>query len=278
MSQSISFPHPVLGNSDDIDGAFSINISVTKKEAEERITFSVDSKVENKYFQDLLDQGKATIVTKVYCPSTIYSQTIQYAKQFDLHQDDVDGTVTISSYITATVDIPDYKDDSFNSALFGDISFEVTSGDIIGALSEQNIELPKVDEKTGLGNIFRFNIAEMDESISFFVEGDLIEVTYPKNFDGDSPMNALFRQSPWVAVHTYIMPALIFALQSVKDNREDFEDSNYRWYKTLKGIIGEDAMREPDPTAHAQEILFKDGLQPSLQAYKEIIAEDRNGN
>lgn len=271
MSKSISYPHPVLGNDDDVNGSFAVDISVTKKAGEDNITFSVDSKIDNEYFQNLQDQGKAAVVTKVYCPSTIYSGTFQNAKVFALHQDDIDGAITVTSYIVAIVDIPDYKDESFNADIFENITFEVNSGDVIGALSGQKIDLPKVDEKTGLGNIFRFTHKEMGEPISVFVEDELIEVTYSMTFDGKSPLNALFNQSPWVALHVYIMPALISALQSVKKDHQHYEDNNYRWYKTLKGIIGEEAMRDPEPVEHAQEILLREGLLPSLQVYNELI-------
>ena len=190
MNKLVSYPHPVLGNDDDITGSFTVDISVTKKTGEDHITLSVESKINNAYFQNLLDQGKAAVVTKVYCPATIYSETFQNAKILALHQDDVDGALTVTSYIVATIDIPNYKDESFNADIFEHITFEVTSGDIIGALSGQRIDLPKVDEKTGLGNIFDFNHKEMGEPISVFVEGELIEVTLPMTFDGKSPMSA----------------------------------------------------------------------------------------
>ena len=80
-----------------------------------------------------------------------------------------------------------------------------------------------------------------------------------------------------MAVHIYVIPALIFALQSVKKDPQHFEDNNFRWYKTLKGIIGEEVMRDPEPIVHAQEILLSEGLHPSLQVYNELTG-DKNGN
>ena len=51
MKKFISYPHPVLGNGDDIEGAFSVDISVTKKAREEHITFTLDTKT---CFQDFV--------------------------------------------------------------------------------------------------------------------------------------------------------------------------------------------------------------------------------
>ena len=72
---NISYPHPVLGNSDDIEGSLSINIDGEIKDNELSI-IQKDLTLDNEYFEKLIEDKKAQIIHKITCSSTLFSKII----------------------------------------------------------------------------------------------------------------------------------------------------------------------------------------------------------
>jgi hypothetical protein len=268
-TDNISFPHPVLGLSDDIEGSFSLDINVERNKENKTIEFIVSNViVDNYYFSSLIENKIANIILKIYCSSTFKTWSFKNIhEKIEIPEDDLCNKVDVEVLIVAFQDINNYQDESFNQE-FGSHLFTINKYEVIGILGKNTIPIDKNYEKLGIGNIFDFS-PEDDASkpCSFEFRTDKIIVKYPVTINGDDPPNGLFHKSPWSAYNMLIVPALTEAFRNMADTnkRADFEDKD--WYFVLSTLLPEDE-RDDEPYANAQLILNKQ--IPLLKAYEEL--------
>lgn len=268
-TDNTSFPHPVLGLSDDVEGNFSLGINIERIKDDKAIQFVVSNIViDNPYFNSLIERNIAGIVYKVYCSSTFKTWTFKNVKEiFKIPEDEICNKVEIQPLIVALSDIERYTDESFNPE-FDDCVFSVKKHEIIGLLGSITIPIDKDYEKLSLGNIFNFSPEEdCKKPCSFEFRTDKITIRYPVTINGDHPPTGLFHKSPWAAYNIFIIPALTeaFRIMSDDDQKGDFESLD--WYFVLNSLLPED-QRDNDPYRNAQLLLDND--IPVLKAFDEL--------
>lgn len=268
-TESCSFPHPILGLSDDINGDFSLNIDVERSNSNKNIVFTITSLIiNNNYFKNLVDTGKASILLKIYCSSTFKTWNfINPGSFFEIPEDDLFNKIEIETFIICENDIENYKDDTFND-IFENQIFRINKGEIIGLLGKITIPISKEYEMLGLGNIFNFEADYNSENpISFNINSDKIIIKYPVSITGEHAPSALFNKAPYTAYNIFIIPALIevFRVMSISSELSNVE--GYEWYYVLNQLLPLDD-RSDDPFANAQLILNKE--IPMLKAFEEL--------
>ena len=70
------YPHPVLGigigDDASVGGLFNVHLSI--KAGRETIRIEPVFKMDNKYINNLINEGKATFATQIYCRATMFRE------------------------------------------------------------------------------------------------------------------------------------------------------------------------------------------------------------
>lgn len=265
FTEGYSFPHPVLGNEDDISGEFNISLEVNRNENRKIVFENITVDISNDYIKEQIEKGNANCFIKIYCSSTLSTWIFEVTDKFEINEDDVINKADVQVFIITKSEIPNYSDSSFNTQYGGEI-FSLNKNEVIGISGKVPVSIPKVNEKLGLGNIFKFNYHEKEKPIEFEHHHDKIFINYPVTKKGEHPPNMLFSTSPWTAFNIFIVPALAEALKYIDDEPE--EASKWDWYSVVEQLLPDD-QRTGDNYADAQRILQKD--LPVLLAYNELI-------
>ncbi len=266
FADSFSFPHPVLGLNDDIQGEFTISIKVERNVQERKLRFyNFEYLIDNKYINELINKNKAGILIKIYCSSTFLTWTIlDPQKNFELDENDLFNKIEINVFIVTKERIENYSHSSFNPQFEG-FNFSLNENEIIGLTGKTTMGIEKTDEKLGLGNIFKFFSHDTEKPIEFSYNHDKIHIIYPKEGENHPP-NALFKSHPWAAYNIFIVPALQGAFQFAQDEPSDAE--GLEWYTLLTNIIPQDQWGLSDNYSNAQK--FLKGKLPVIKAFTEL--------
>jgi hypothetical protein len=264
FTEGYSFPHPVLGNADDMSGEFNISFDVVRNENRMILFENINIQMTNEYIKQIISDGFATCLVKIYCSSTLSTWVFEPDKMFEIDENELINKAEIQVYIVCRTEISDYSDQSFNIQ-YGNEVFLVNKSDVIGISGKITIPIPKADEKLGLGNIFKFHSHQTDWPINFEFHHDKIFINYPVTKDNQHPPNMLFSKVPWTAFNIFIVPAVSGALEYIHENPEDA--SQWEWFTAIDQLLPVEE-RSTDYYSDAQ-LLLKRQL-PILSAYNEL--------
>lgn len=266
FTDSYSFPHPVLGISDDISGEFNAAIEVERNAKIRAIKFfNIKYNITNDYIKSLIDNGEAGLLVKVYCSSTYKTWSFfEPGEYFEINENDLFNKVDIQLLIVANKAIPNYQHNSFNPQFSGYI-FNVNEKEVLAISGNLTLMIEKINEKLGLGNIFKFFSIDPGKPIHFTYNQNKIYIMYPVDGKGNHPPSRLFKIFPWSAYNMFILPALTGAFEFA--TKEKSEAENYEWYTVITNFFPED-MWDSDPYVNAQLLLQK-GI-PIINAFTEL--------
>jgi hypothetical protein len=278
---NISWPHPVLGNSDDIEGSFHVKISGTIKDQVISLK-SENIEINNDYFKSLIDDDKAAILFKLTCSSTLYSDQFENNLDTTINCSLISNRLNIDVLIVAKEDIDNYSDDSFHedTRLGNNLGvFKVFKGSIIGDAG--SISFPLNNEyRKGIAGIIEFQEADSDEPISIDADGSKIIVKYP-----DSPnrqnMITTFTTGRKEYINTFlnlfVLPALSEAfrilIESRVNNSYDTVVDECDWARVIDENMSDPISITDNPFELAQLFLKqmterKTGLTDDIPIYK----------
>lgn len=266
FGESYSFPHPVLGNDDDIEGEFNVSMALTRTGNRTILFDEINVDLKNNYLLRLLQEGVAKVFVKVHCSSTFMTWMLEATSKFELNENEIDNKVEVQYFIVTTEVMSNYSDASFNKQ-YGSQVFNLGKYEVIAISGVESIKIPKVNEKLGLGNIFKFHWHQTDWPISFQVQQDKIFINYPVTKRGEHPPNMLFSMAhPWTAYNLFIVPALAEALRF--SDEDPISAQKLAWFPVLEQMLPlED--RTKDFYADAQLMLRRE--LPVLLACEEIV-------
>jgi hypothetical protein len=274
VSGNISMPHPVLGiGSDFTEGDFTFSCKIVIDKSTRTYIFDdIICKISNEYVQDLYQNGFLDLVVKVSCIPTYKTWNFINPTEIKIPENELDLLVEVESFLIASRANEDYYDKTFNED-FSDVKFALEKGDIVGLTGSKKIPIPKENEKTSLGSIFRFlKIPEgaKIKELNFGFDDDQIVINYPSNNDEYDPINLLFDKiqgMPYTAVNLYIIPALTEAFSIMDgDDRDDLSDK--KWFSVLDALLPP-SQRSVEAYINAQKVIKGD--LPLNLAFNEII-------
>jgi hypothetical protein len=264
FTEGYSFPHPVLGNEDDVSGEFNISLEVFRSEDRKIVFENITVEITNPFIKQQIEDGVANWFIKIYCSSTLSTWMFEATDKFEINEDDAINKVDVQVFIITKKEITNYSDASFNLQ-YGKEVFSLNKNEVIGISGKVSVQIPKVHEKLGLGNIFKFNYHEKDKPLEFEHHHDKIFINYPVTKKGEHPPNLLFSTTPWTAFNIFIVPALAEALRYIDDEPE--EASKWDWYSVVDQLLPND-QKTGNNYADAQRILQTE--LPVLLAYDEL--------
>ncbi|GAB5410484.1 MAG: hypothetical protein BalsKO_28490 [Balneolaceae bacterium] len=269
-----SFPYPVLGINDDIDGVFESEIKVSSDE--KKVIFEIKQLViENDYFKDLYHEGFIVPKLIIYCPSNLSTKVYKIWENctISVPENDLINSITVSTILVANKEIKKYSNNTFHDD-YKDTSFIIDKGNIVGVSGENTIMISKSDEKLSLGSIFTFlPMKEEGQPITFKFDQDQITIMAP-TYKNILLFKYIGEHFMWTAMNIYVIPALTRALFLSENDKSSYK--NLRWFQVLETIFPSSEREKDNHFENAQELLLRadiNGRLPSVNNFLELRNE-----
>lgn len=239
-----SFPHPVIGNVDDVASTFEIaHASVTPTTQDVELKFRI--RMDDPDLTRMLDEAQAKLVFRWDCGSTLSRGTLEAtptARHMDgttwvtsLDQQDIANTVSVEVLATAASDIEGYTLARQHPDYLGQ-SFSIQAGDILGTAGSFSFEADKLYDPLSppIGSCFRF------------VEDATVRRGLRVTFNSDDQVTVAMSAELLTGLHSYgdfpeaqislvVLPALMETLAFMRSNEgsgaEDVTDK--QWYRAV---------------------------------------------
>lgn len=264
-----SYPHPVLGNGDDLGGNF--NVELPYELSRDAVVLHPSFSLKNRAIEDLLRKGKAAYTAEVECRSTFYRRSFSLGIQEEsvsIPAKLLRERVTVGFYVCATQDIKGYKPSDPHADYEGS-EFDIDAGDVLAVGGYSSFIAEKAFDP----------LRPPVSSFMSIMEGGLFEGPMEIDYEQDK-ITVVLSKADWAAylgargqkpVHgilhaSIVLPALVDAIHKMQDHGSDYEHTN--WYGRLEAILESKKLQDKDPFEAAQRILDN----PSARSFRGIEA------
>lgn len=242
IKNGVSLPHPVLGNGNDVNGSFTVNISATIDSGELKLKQDGDIFFDNDYFKKLYDEKKIIPSYKIASPGTLYAELLTGVLNRSIECNLLSWKVEIETYLIANEEIDDYGDNSFHEDfMVGDPfrKFNVEKGMIVGFGGSTSIIFDTV-YLNSLSGIIEFSPVSFEQPISFDTDGQKIIIKYPKKDGAIDIVNILSHKTSRFKetfLNIFILPALSAAYDAIKKADEENYISDFIEQHTWASVV-----------------------------------------
>lgn len=248
-----SYPHPVLGNEDDLQGKFNPQMSYTLRPYRVDIEYNVD--LQNKTLEKLAKSKKAYFALEVECPATFFRQMFTYYSNkgtIEIDAAKLRERVTVSFYLCAATTIDNYRPDGLH-ADYGDLSFRIEKGDVLADGGSGSFIATKTFDphRAPVRSFVKIQKGTHKGPMRVDYENEkiLIELS-PEDWEqyvgaGKSGVGNLHA--------SVVFPVLVDALYALRDRSSDY--GSFEWFDRLQTICVEQRIDTDDPLKGAQQIL-----------------------
>lgn len=256
-----SYPHPVLGNQDDIPHcAFQVNADQSFDH--DNLYLSFDTDCSSQEIRRLISQGSAHYVVHIECSNTLYRRSWSFSEprfSLSVSLDDICESVEVNVGICAAKDISDYAPDGVHED-YGDARFTIRPGDFLAITETHVIDVfPNFEALGRVSSIMEIRCSSHkgDAPMTVLFESPRIQIILSEK---DFKQYALSKRNPdalGLLMCAIVLPVLIEAVKNtIALDEEDILDGK-RWQKVLSTRIralGQHAA-EIEPFIVAQQIL-----------------------
>jgi hypothetical protein len=255
VSSIKSFPHPVLGNGDDVAGQLNVSYAVASDPA--HITISYKFELKNKTIEQLISNGSATYCIQLECSSTFYRyayKTNVSDGEFQIDANQVRDRVEISFSICATKTIDEYMPEGCHPDYAGE-PFTIEAGDIIGeGGSDSFFALKSFDAlRAPVSSIMRIKQGSKQTGpmLIDYEASDKVVIELPKD-DWDT-YTVTSKYTPSTVHASIVLPALIDVLYQMEVNKDMHEGTS--WFMRLTEMCRTRSVSLTDHLEAAQKLL-----------------------
>jgi hypothetical protein len=263
VASNISYPHPVLGNGDDISIG-EISPTVAYEISDEAILLSVDGLTSGHADIDqMLKDGDAIWHLRIQCSRTYMRENFaanDSSFEVRLRGEDYEGMVDVDATIVARSDITDYRPAGLHED-YEDEKFQLRAGEVIGVGPTFRFLVDKVYDplKAPVSSLVRITKGEhKDGPFTLVLDDDHIIVRLSKadwhEYDG------IRDRVPTVVHSAIVLPALAEAIRKI---REHFDTL---WGGRLADLLEANGIDADAPLAAAQKIL----ASPITRTFDEV--------
>ena len=254
-----SFPHPVVGNRDDVPGAaFQGAIEMTSDA--QQIYIDVSINCSSTTVNSAITSGSAAFVLHVECSNTLFRHAYQFAEtayRVAIPEEYLNDAVEVNLFVCAIRDFDEYMVEKAHEE-YGDAVFQIRRGDIL-AVGEGYVFLvnSSFDAMNRIGSIMiiKGSTKSGDIPMQANFEVDKIVLTLAKNdFSGYKLLRAN-RDLVESLTTTLVFPVLVEAIH-ILNSESQKEDDGRRWVRILANRIEELNLKsESDAVILAQRLL-----------------------
>ena len=254
-----SYPHPVLGNRDDVPGAAfqaALEMSTDKQSVYVSTEVACSCEVLNK----LLADGRVTFVLHVECSNTLFRKAYEFREwqhRISIPADNLNDAVEVNVFVRATDCIQDYHIPEAHPD-YADALFDIRRGDILAVGEGQVFHVESdFDSLSRIGSIMQITESlkdgdipmeptfDRDKIVIFLSKNDFFDYKVLKHHEGvRGPLTT-----------TIVLPVLVEALHVLKEESEGMDDTR-RWVRALARRIEDVGLNtEMQPLLLAQRLL-----------------------
>lgn len=261
----ISFPHPVLGNGDDISiGNISPQVSYEISDEVVNLTLSGLASGHHRVDQ-MVEDGDAAWHVRLQCSRTYMRESFATNSQrldLRLKGEDYEGFVDVEISVVAQKEIVDYRPEGIHED-YEDETFLLRSGDVIGVGPTFRFLVDKVYDplKAPLSSLVRITEGEdRDGPFTVSYDDDLIVVSLSKSDWHE--YSGVRDRVPTVVHSAIVLPALAEAIRRIDKHTDTL------WGGRLKDLLEAKNIDQSAPLAAAQEVL----ASPVSRTFNEVNA------
>src|SRR3989338_709307 len=251
-----SYPHPVLGNGDDLGGFFKVEFKYEL--GKEEVALNPAFSLRNTAIEELLKKEKASFISEVECRGTFFRTSFSTRKQFDrftLPSRVLRERVTVGFYICADQNLPSYRPSESHPDYEG-VEFDIEAGDVLAVggycsfIAEKSFD-PLRPPVSSFMSIMQGNHHEGPMLVDY--ETDKITIILSKD-DWKNYLEVRGQKLAEGILHASIVfPTLIDAIHQVQNPNSDYEGMN--WFGKVETILDAKGLRDKEPFEAAQKIL-----------------------
>lgn len=254
-----SYPHPVLGNRDDVpNAAFQATIEMSADR--HSVYLQTDTACSCETLNALLSAGRATRVLHVECSNTLFRRAYEFRGQqhrISIPADSLNDAVEVNVFVRATNRISDYAIPEAHPDYSGAV-FDVRRGDILAVGEGQIFHIESsFDSLSRIGSIMQISESPKDGDLPMepTFDQDKIVIFLSKSDFADYKIlkqNATVRDP---LTTTIVLPVLVEALH-ILEKESDGRDDPRRWVRALSRRLENLHLRtEMQPLYLAQQLL-----------------------
>lgn len=255
-----SYPHPVIGNRDDVPGAaFQATVDVSTDK--ENVYLDVTTVCSSDVVVDLVNEDAATYAVHVECSNTLFRTVFQFReaiKRLSIPADNLNAVVEVNTFVVATKNISGYRIPDAHTD-YGDTSFDIGKGDVLAVAQGYTFDVESNFDSLGrIGSIMQIVESSEDGDRPLLVDmgRDKLTIILSKP---DFGVYRLVRGQDAVSgplTCAIVLPVLVEALRVLVG--ADGDNDDLRWSRILRrrvSALGRDLTESTDCLEVAQELL-----------------------
>lgn len=251
-----SYPHPVLGNRDDVPGA-GFQATLAASSDKENFYIDVDVRCSSDVLKALVAEKKAAYVVHVECTNTLYRNATQFHEpnyRLVIPTSKLSERFEINVFACALQRIPGYSIPGAHPDYIG-ATFELSEGDIIALGDGHEFPIESEDALARVGSIMVIRESTVQDDGPMQVEFNdqkIVIILSKRDFKSYKDLKTDERLSS-ILTCGIVLPVLAQAITHVKE--ADSELERLRWFDNLKRRI--EGLEHPsqEPLEIAQKLL-----------------------
>lgn len=254
-----SFPHPVLGNRDDVPGA-AFQATIEMSTDRQSVYLQTDTACSCEALNALLSAGHATRVLHVECSNTLFRRAYEFREQqhrISIPADSLNDAVEVNVFVRAADRIPDYVIPEAHPDYAGAV-FDVRRGDILAVGEGQVFHIESsFDSLSRIGSIMQISESPKDGDLPMELtfDQDKIVIFLSKSDFADYKILKLNAAVRGPLTTTIVLPVLVEALHILREESEGMDDPR-RWVRALsRRLESLDLSADMQPLHLAQRLL-----------------------
>lgn len=235
ISPNRLFPHPVLWFVNDDYRNSDFTMDFAHEESFGALTLSYEFHLTNNELKERIKANDLSFCLHVECSLTMFRQCYLLHEPSGIVKIDsknVNGKIDILPSIIANKDLVGYGNSSLHED-YDDVDLRISRGSIMGVSDYCYLFVDK--DKSGLGkkdSIFSFVKNQKNEPMQIETDTQKIIIKLKENDFNQLQMLQASRKYQPVIFSMFIVPALIFALDSIDDDVEEMREK--LWFRSLE--------------------------------------------
>ena len=255
-----SYPHPVVGNLDDVPGA-AFQATIEMSVDQDNVYIDANIQCSSTTVCGLVADRRAAYAVHVECTNTIFRRAYEFAetsKRITIPINQLNDTVEVNAFAVALRDILSYAVEKSHPDYDGS-SFDIRKGDIIAVGEGKTFTIEsRFDALSRIGSIMLIEASTDDGDMPMRIEfnGEKIRVILSK---ADFSSYKLLRHNEelsGILTTTIVLPVLLETLYYIEGCGDDDELDSLKWYRALTRRIEALGLRnESEKLTKAQKLL-----------------------
>jgi hypothetical protein len=254
---SRSYPHPVVGNNDDVPGA-AFQAALEMSTDKQAVYIDANIQCSSKTINQLLKKKDASLVLHVECSNTLFRKSFEFAEgqyRAQIPADSLNDSVEVNVFAKANRSFSGYRVEASHPD-YGTVEFDIEKGNILAVAEGRVFYIDsKFDALSPIGSIMEIHEAHQDGDFPMRVDfnGPKIHIQLSKKDFADYKLLKATDGISLALSTTIVLPVLV---EAIRQMREDLDDDQLRWVRALKSRIeGMNLKLDAEPLENAQLLL-----------------------